>query len=182
MGTDEIREKYLDFFKKKGHIEITPSPLVIDSDPTTLFTSSGMQQLAPYLKGEKHDIQPSIRMQDLDEVADNRHFSFFEMLGNWSLGDYFKKDQLGFVWEFYTKELGLPPEKLYVSVFGGGGGVPKDTESFEIWKKIGVSESHIHFYDAEKNWWSRAGTPDQMPPGEIGGPDSKLGFYAVPKN
>ncbi|KKR53115.1 MAG: Alanine-tRNA ligase, partial [Candidatus Woesebacteria bacterium GW2011_GWD2_40_19] len=154
------------------------------------------------------DIQPSIRMQDLDEVADNRHFSFFEMLGNWSLGDYFKKDQLGFVWEFYTKELGLPPEKLYVSVFGGGGGVPKDTESFEIWKKIGVSESHIHFYDAEKNWWSRAGTPDQMPPGEIGGPDSeifyefdsvdhrsefgkfchpncdcgKLGFYAVPKN
>ncbi|KKR51578.1 MAG: alanyl-tRNA synthetase, partial [Candidatus Woesebacteria bacterium GW2011_GWD2_40_19] len=93
MGTDEIREKYLDFFKKKGHIEITPSPLVIDSDPTTLFTSSGMQQLAPYLKGEKHskgkklvDIQPSIRMQDLDEVADNRHFSFFEMLGNWSLG------------------------------------------------------------------------------------------------
>ncbi|KKR58002.1 MAG: Alanine-tRNA ligase [Candidatus Woesebacteria bacterium GW2011_GWC2_40_30] len=183
MGTDEIREKYLDFFKKKGHIEITPSPLVIDSDPTTLFTSSGMQQLAPYLKGEKHskgkklvDIQPSIRMQDLDEVADNRHFSFFEMLGNWSLGDYFKKDQLGFVWEFYTKELGLPPEKLYVSVFGGGGGVPKDTESFEIWKKIGVSESHIHFYDAEKNWWSRAGTPDQMPPGEIGGPDSEI-FY-----
>ena len=183
MSTDEIREKYLDFFKKKGHIEITPSPLVIDSDPTTLFTSSGMQQLAPYLKGEKHskgkklvDIQPSIRMQDLDEVADNRHFSFFEMLGNWSLGDYFKKDQLDFVWEFYTKELGLPPEKLYVSVFGGGGGVSKDTESFEIWKKIGVPESHIHFYDAEKNWWSRAGTPDQMPPEEIGGPDSEI-FY-----
>ena len=183
MSTDEIRKKYLDFFKKRGHIEITPSPLVIDSDPTTLFTSSGMQQLVPFFKGEKHpsgkrlvDIQPSLRLGDLEEVGDNRHTTFFEMLGNWSLGDYFKEDQLHFIWEFYTKDLGLPPERLHVTVFEGGGGVPKDTESFEIWKKIGVPESHIHFYDAKKNWWSRAGTPEQMPPGEIGGPDSEI-FY-----
>lgn len=183
MSTDEIRKRYLDLFKKNGHIEIPPSPLVIDSDPTTLFTSAGMQQLVPFLKGEKHkdgkrlvNIQPSIRMQDLDEVADNRHFSFFEMLGNWSLGDYFKKEQLSWVWEFFTQELGLDPERLHVSVYEGNDEVPKDTESFEIWKKIGVPESHIHFYDAQKNWWSRAGEPSKMPPGEIGGPDSEI-FY-----
>jgi len=187
MSTDEIRKKYLDFFKKCGHVEIAPSPLVIDSDPTTLFTSSGMQQLVPYLKGEKHpdgkrltDSQPSLRLQDLEEVGDNRHTTFFEMLGNWSLGDYFKDDQLHLIWEFYTKELGLPSERLHVTVFEGGGSVPKDTESFEIWKKIGVPESHIHFYDATKNWWSRAGTPEQMPPGEIGGPDSEI-FYEFEK-
>lgn len=183
MTTSEIRKKYLDFFKKNGHKEIVPSPLVIESDPTTLFTSAGMQQLVLYLKGETHpdgkrlvDIQPSIRMQDLDEVADNRHFSFFEMLGNWSLGDYFKKEQLTWVWEFFTKELKLDPERLHVSVFEGGSGVDKDTESFEIWKKLGVPESHIHFYGVEKNWWSRAGAPDKMPAGEIGGPDSEI-FY-----
>lgn len=183
MGISEIRKKYLEFFKKNGHQEIAPSPLVIESDPTTLFTSAGMQQLVPYLKGEKHpqgkrlvDIQSSIRMQDLDEVADNRHFSFFEMLGNWSLGDYFKKEQLSWVWEFFTEELKLDPKRLHVSVFEGNDEVPKDSESFEIWKKIGVSESHIHFYDSKKNWWSRAGEPSKMPPGEIGGPDSEI-FY-----
>ncbi|KKS96145.1 MAG: Alanine-tRNA ligase [Microgenomates group bacterium GW2011_GWC1_43_13] len=183
MSSDEIRQKYLDFFKKRKHVEISASPLVIDSDPTTLFTSSGMQQLAPYLKGEAHpdgkrlvDIQPSIRMQDLDEVADNRHFSFFEMLGNWSLGDYFKKEQLSWVWEFFTKELELDPARLHVSVFEGNSEVPKDKESFEIWKSIGLPESHIHFYGTDKNWWSRAGTPEKMPVGEIGGPDSELFF------
>ena len=183
MSTDEIREKYLDFFKKKGHIEITPSPLVIDSDPTTLFTSSGMQQLAPYLKGEKHskgkrlvDIQPSIRMQDLDEVADNRHFSFFEMLGNWSLGDYFKEEQLPWIWEFLTKELKLPKQKLYITVFEGNDSVPKDLESYDIWKSLGVQENHISFFGVEKNWWSRSGTPDEMPIAEIGGPDSEIFF------
>lgn len=183
MTTKEIREKYLNFFKKKGHKEIAPSPLVIDSDPTTLFSSSGMQQLAPYLKGEVHplgkrlvDSQPALRMQDLDDVADNRHFTFFEMLGNWSLGDYFKAEQLPWIWEFFTKDLGLDPKKLYVSVFEGNDQVPKDTESYEIWLKTGVPKDHIFFYGADKNWWSRAGTPDKMPPGEIGGPDSEV-FY-----
>jgi alanyl-tRNA synthetase len=183
MSTDEIRKKYLEFFVKHGHKEITPSPLVIDSDPTTLFTSSGMQQLVPYLKGEIHpegsrlvDSQPSLRMQDLDEVADNRHFSFFEMLGNWSLGDYFKKEQLPWIWEFFTKELKLDPKRLYVSVFEGNDEVPKDTESFEIWKSLGLTGDHIHFYGADKNWWSRAGEPTKMPAGEIGGPDSEIFF------
>lgn len=183
MGTKEIREKYLEFFIKRGHREITPSPLIIDSDPTTLFTSSGMQPLVPYLKGEKHpdgkrlvDSQPSLRLQDLEEVGDNRHTTFFEMLGNWSLGDYFKAEQLPWIWEFFTKELGLDPKRLYVSVFEGNSEVPKDTESFEIWLKIGVPKDHIFFYPAENNWWSRAGTPDKMPVGEIGGPDSEV-FY-----
>lgn len=183
VTTDEVRKKYLKFFEDRGHKIIDPSPLVLENDPTTLFTSSGMQQMVPYLKGEKHplgkrivDSQPSIRMQDLDEVADNRHFSFFEMLGNWSLGDYFKKEQLTWIWEFYTKELGLPKEKLYVSVFEGNSEVPKDLESYEIWKSLGLSDDHIHFYDAKKNWWSRAGAPDNMPAGEIGGPDSEIFF------
>ncbi len=183
MTTTEIRKKYLEFFKKQGHKEIIPSPLIIEGDPTTLFTSSGMQQLVPFLKGEKHpegvrltDSQPSLRLQDLEEVGDNRHITFFEMLGNWSLGDYFKKEQLAFVWEFYTKELGISPERLHVSVFEGTDGVPKDTESFEIWKGLGVPETHIHFYGPEKNWWSRAGVPSNMPAGEIGGPDSEI-FY-----
>lgn len=182
MTTSEIRQKYLDFFKKRNHVEITPSPLVIDSDPTTLFTSAGMQQLIPYLKGERHsegkrlvDSQPSLRLQDIEEVGDNRHTTFFEMLGNWSLGDYFKKEQIPWVWEFFTKELKLDPERLHVSVFEGNDEVPKDTESFEIWKSLGLPESHIHFY-VDKNWWSRAGEPDKMPAGEIGGPTSEI-FY-----
>lgn len=183
MGTNEVRKKYIDFFVKNGHNEITPAPLVIDSDPTTLFNSSGMQQLVPYLKGEKHpkgnrlvDSQICLRLQDLDEVGDNRHTTFFEMLGNWSLGDYFKEEQLAWVWEFYTKTLGLNPERLFVSVFEGDNEVPKDEESYKIWLKLGVPKDHIFFYDASKNWWSRAGTPDKMPPGEIGGPDSEV-FY-----
>jgi alanyl-tRNA synthetase len=183
METSEIRRRYIEFFIKHGHKEIAPSPLVIESDPTTLFTSSGMQQLVPYLKSEKHpqgkrlvDIQPSIRMQDLDEVADNRHFSFFEMLGNWSLGDYFKKEQLAWIWEFFTKEIGLAKDRLYVSVFEGNNKVPKDVESFEIWKSLGLPDSHIHFYGTDKNWWSRAGEPEKMPAGEIGGPDSEVFF------
>jgi len=126
MGTSEIRQKYIDFYIARGHKEISPSPLVIDSDPTTLFTSSGMQPLVPYFKGERHpqgkrlvDVQPSLRLQDIEEVGDNRHTTFFEMLGNWSLGDYFKKEQLPWVWEFFTKELGLDPKRLHVTVFEG---------------------------------------------------------------
>jgi alanyl-tRNA synthetase len=187
MTTSDVRKKYVEFFVKRGHKEVLPSPLVLENDPTTLFTSSGMQQMVPFLKGEKHtlgkrlvDVQPSIRMQDLDEVADNRHYSFFEMLGNWSLGDYFKKDQLAWIWEFYTKELGLDKNKLYVSVFEGNAEVEKDTESYEIWKSLGLEDDHIHFYDVKKNWWSRAGEPAKMPAGEIGGPDSEI-FYMFDK-
>mgnify|MGYP001572761783 CR=1 FL=1 len=183
MTTDEIRSAYLKFFKDKGHAIIPPAPLVPPSDPTTLFTSSGMQQLVPYLKGEPHpmgkrlvDSQPCFRSEDIDEVGDNRHTTFFEMLGNWSLGDYFKADQLAWFWEFLTQILRLDKNRLYVTVFEGGSGVPKDEESFAIWKKLGVAESHIHYYPAQKNWWSRSGTPDKMPAGEIGGPDSEV-FY-----
>ena len=184
VTTQEIREKYIKFFEKRGHIVIDPAPLVLTNDPTTLFTSSGMQPLVPYLMGEKHpsgskrlvDSQPSIRLQDIEEVGDNRHTTFFEMLGNWSLGDYFKKEQLSSFWEFLTEEVGLDKNRLFVSVFKGNDLVQKDTESYEIWRSLGVSEDHIFYYDVKKNWWSRSGTPDQMPVGEIGGPDSEV-FY-----
>ncbi len=183
MSTREIRKKYIQFFVKRGHKEIAQSPLVLENDPTTLFTSGGMQQMIPYLKGEKHpggarlvDSQPCLRLQDLEEVGDNRHTTFFEMLGNWSLGDYFKKEQLPWVWEFFTKDLGLDPKRLYVSIFEGDKDVPKDAESYDIWKKIGISEDHIFFYGVDKNWWSRSGPPGKMPVGEIGGPDSEVFF------
>lgn len=183
MTINEIREKYLKFFESKGHKIISPAPLVLENDPTTLFTSSGMQPLVPYLMGETHpegkrlvDSQPSIRLQDIEEVGDNRHTTFFEMLGNWSLGDYFKKEQLPWIWEFVTKELGLPKEKLYVSIFEGDSAVPRDEESFKIWIELGVPKDHIFEYGVKKNWWSRSGVPDNMPPGEIGGPDSEIFF------
>lgn len=183
MSSDEIRKKYLDFFRSKKHEIIDPAPLVLESDPTTLFTSAGMQPLVPYLKGEPHpkgkrlvDSQPSFRTVDIDEVGDNRHLTYFEMLGNWSLGDYFKKDQLAWCLEFFTKELSFPKEKLWVSVFEGSKEVPKDEESFKVWKDLGIPESRIFFYGVDKNWWSRSGPPDKMPPGEIGGPDSEVFF------
>jgi len=188
MDSKTVREKYIKFFVGKNHVDISPAPLVLDDDPTTLFTSSGMQPLVPYLAGQEHpkgtrlvDSQPSIRTQDIEEVGDNRHTTFFEMLGNWSLGDYFKDEQLAWVYEFLTKEVGLSRQKLWVSVFEGDKQVPKDTESVEIWKKLGMPESRIRFYDAKKNWWSRNGTPDQMPIGDIGGPDSEV-FYDFGKD
>lgn len=183
MTTNEVREKYLSFFQKRGHKIIPPAPLVLENDSTTLFTSSGMQPLVKYLMGEKHpegkrlvDSQPSIRVQDIEEVGNNRHTTFFEMLGNWSLGDYFKKEQLPWIWEFFTEDLGLPKEKLYVSIFEGNDSVPRDGESYEIWKSLGIPKDHIFEYGVDKNWWSRSGTPDQMPVGEIGGPDSEVFF------
>lgn len=183
MDSKQIREKFIKFFVERGHTEIAPARLVPENDPSTLFTSSGMQPLVPYLLGQSHpagkrlvDSQPSFRAEDIEEVGDNRHTTFFEMLGNWSLGDYFKKEQLPWIWEFLTKELNLPKEKLYVTVFEGGNGVPKDIESYEAWKNLGVSEDHTFFYGADKNWWSRSGSPDKMPAGEIGGPDSEI-FY-----
>ncbi|MBI2066331.1 alanine--tRNA ligase [Candidatus Woesebacteria bacterium] len=183
MSSDEIREKYLKFFEERGHARIEPSPLVLENDPTTLFTSAGMQPLVPYLKGEPHpkgkrlvDIQPSFRTVDIDEVGDNRHLTFFEMLGNWSLGDYFKKDQLEWCLEFFIEELGLAKDKLWVSVFEGTKEVPKDTESTEVWKSLGIPEDRIFYYGVKENWWSRRGTPEAMPTGEIGGPDSEVFF------
>ncbi len=189
----ELRKKCQTFFEKNNHKEVPPIPLVPQNDPTTLFTGSGMQQLVPYLLGETHplgtrlyNIQPCIRAQDIEEVGDNRHDTFFEMIGNWSLGDYFKKEQLTNLFAFVTdkeKGLGLDPEKIYVTVFEGNDEIEKDTDSIETWKHIfaGVGMKaeigeRICMYDAKKNWWSRAGVPVNMPPGEPGGPDSEM-FY-----
>lgn len=207
MTAQEIRKKYLEFFEAKGHKIIPRASLVPKDDPTTLFTGSGMQPLILYLLGQPHpagsrvaDSQTCFRAEDMDEVGDNRHTTFFEMLGNWSLGDYFKKEQLGWFWLFLTKSVGLDPNKLYVSCFIGDPNydIPKDTESAEIWKKLfsnsgivakdielgseatgyekGMQEGRIFYYDAANNWWSRAGKPENMPEGEPGGPDSEV-FY-----
>lgn len=169
---------------------IPSAPLVPENDPTTLFTSSGMQPLIPYLLGQAHpsgkrlvDSQKSFRAGDIEEVGDNRHTTFFEMLGNWSLGDYFKKDQLPWIFEFLTQELGLDSKRLYVSVFAGNESVPKDAESIDLWEdifgKVGIDAKvgeRIFLYPASKNWWSRSGEPEKMPPGEPGGPDSEVFF------
>lgn len=185
MTGSEVRTRYLEFYKARGHAIIPSAPIVPENDPTTLFTSSGMQPLVPYLLGQAHpegvrlaDSQLSFRAGDIEEVGDNRHTTFFEMLGNWSLGDYFKKEQLPWLYEFLTKELQLPKERLWVTCFAGDEslGLPKDTESEEIWKSLGVPDERISFYDAKKNWWSRSGTPDKMPAGEPGGPDSEIFF------
>jgi alanyl-tRNA synthetase len=183
MRSADLRKKYIEFFKARGHVEIPSAPLVPENDPTTLFTSSGMQPLIPYLLGQKHPLgkrlvnsQRSFRAADIDEVGDNRHTTFFEMLGNWSLGDYFKKEQLPWIWEFLTKELGLPKEKLFVSVFEGTNDVPRDEESAAIWKSLGVPQNHILYYGVKNNWWSRSGEPEKMPAGEPGGPDSEVFF------
>jgi len=185
MTADEIRSRYISFFQgsPRNHVVIPSSPLVPENDPTTLFNSAGMQPLIPYLLGQPHpqgnrlvNSQKSFRSQDIEEVGDNRHTTFFEMLGNWSLGDYFKKEQLGWIYEFFTKELTLDPKKLYVSVFSGNDAVAKDEESVLLWKSLGMPEDHIFAYDTTKNWWSRSGIPEKMATGEPGGPDSEV-FY-----
>lgn len=203
----DIRSAFLDFYRERGHAIIPSASLVPQNDPTTLFTGSGMQPLVPYLLGKDHpegkrlaDSQKSFRAEDIDEVGDNRHTTFFEMLGNWSLGDYFKEEQLPFVFSFLVDEVGIDPQKLYVTVFAGDekNDLPKDIESAEIWKKLfaekgidasdvvmgseadgarlGMRGGRIFYYDAKKNWWSRAGVPANMPEGEPGGPDSEI-FY-----
>lgn len=178
-----LRKLFIDFWKKRDHKESPAIPLVPQNDPTTLFTGSGMQPLVPYLLGELHpqgnklyNIQPCFRSQDIDEVGDNRHTTFFEMMGNWSLGDYFKKEQLAWFWQFLTEVVKLPKEKLYVSVFAGTKDLSPDEESLQIWKELGVSKEKIFKYGPEKNWWSRAGVPENMPAGEPGGPDSEVFF------
>jgi alanyl-tRNA synthetase len=179
----KLRQLFEGFWKSKNHQEVPAIPLVPKDDPTTLFTGSGMQQLVPYLLGEPHplgkrlyNIQRCLRAQDIEEVGDNRHDTFFEMMGNWSLGDYFKKEQLSWFWEFLTKVLKLPKEKLYVTIFKGNREIPADQESYQIWKSLGIAEDHIFQYEADKNWWSRSGEPQNMPSGEPGGPDSEV-FY-----
>lgn len=188
MTANELREKYINFFEQKGHKRIPSASLIPENDPTTLFTGSGMQPMVPYLLGEPHpqgtritDSQKCFRSGDIEEVGDNRHTTFFEMLGNWSLGDYFKEEQITWMFEFLIKELGLDPKRLFVTAFAGNDSirVPKDEETRQLWMKAFASvgldaKDRITFYDERKNWWSRFGTFEQMPPGEPGGPDSEM--------
>ncbi len=160
MKAIEIRNKYLNFFKNHGHSVIPSAPLIPENDPSVLFTTAGMQPLVPYLLGEKHpagvrltDYQKCLRTNDIDEVGDNRHLTFFEMLGNWSLGDYFKDEAIAMSYEFLTKELGIDPSKLSVTCFAGDEDAPKDTVSAEAWKKAGIPEERIYFYGKDNNWW-----------------------------
>ncbi len=185
MTPDQIRQRYLNFFETKEHKIIPSASLVPENDPSTLFTGSGMQPLVPYLLGKDHPVgnklvnsQKCFRAIDIDEVGDNRHTTFFEMLGNWSLGSYFKKEQLPWLFEFLTKEIGLPAERLWVTCFEGDPkfDLPRDTESAEIWASLGLPGDRILYYSAQKNWWSRSGVPENMPVGEPGGPDSEV-FY-----
>ncbi|HAV15113.1 MAG TPA: alanine--tRNA ligase [Candidatus Pacebacteria bacterium] len=200
MTPNDLRTQYIAFFFVRGHAELPSAPLVPENDPTTLFTGFGMQPLVPYLLGQPHpegkrlvNSQKSFRSGDIEEVGDNRHTTFFEMLGNWSLGDYFKKEQLQWCFEFLTQTLELDPKKLFVTVFRGNDAVPRDTESVKIWKTLfsdvgmqaqdvdfserdGMQNGRIFYYDEKKNWWSRSGVPSAMPTGEPGGPDSEV-FY-----
>ncbi len=208
MKTAEVRKKYLDFMQSKGHAIVPSSSLIPENDPTTLFTGSGMQPMIQYLLGAKHpqgariaDSQKCFRADDIEEIGDNRHTTFFEMLGNWSFGDYFKREQIEWMWEFLIKELELDPNRLYITCFGGdeSAGIPMDTEAPQVWQELfssvgidaGIAEmgseeaggkrgmqdgERIFYYDSKKNWWSRAGVPSNMPVGEPGGPDSEM-FY-----
>lgn len=187
MTSKDIRDRFIKFFAEKNHKEIAPAKLVPENDPTTLFTSSGMQPLVPYLLGQTHpegkrlvNSQPSFRAEDIEEVGDNRHTTFFEMLGNWSLGNYFKKEQLEWFYQFLIEELKLDPARLHVTFFEGDDSIPKDEETFNRWKELGIPEDRIYPYGIDKNWWSRSGSPEKMPVGEIGGTDSEV-FYEFPQ-
>ena len=180
MKAIEIRNKYLNFFKNHGHHVIPSAPLIPENDPSVLFTTAGMQPLVPYLLGEKHpegtrltDYQKCLRTNDIDEVGDNRHLTYFEMLGNWSLGDYFKEESVAMSFEFLTKELGIPVEKLSVTCFAGDEDAPRDEVTAECWKKAGIPEERIYFYGKDDNWWIA---------GEEGpcGPDTEM-FYDTGK-
>ncbi len=160
MKAIEIRNKFLEFFKKHNHNIIPSAPLIPENDPSVLFTTAGMQPLVPYLLGEKHpegtrltDYQKCLRTNDIDEVGDNRHLTYFEMLGNWSLGDYFKEEAIAMSFEFLTKELGIPVEKLSVTCFAGDEDCPRDTVTAECWKKAGIPEDRIYYFGKDDNWW-----------------------------
>ena len=208
MNAQEIRLKYLDFYSKQAHAVIKRAPLILTDDPTTLFTGAGMQPMIPYLLGEPHpegkriaDSQTCLRAQDIDDIGDNRHTTFFEMLGNWSLGDYFKKEQINWMWQFLSEEVGLDMNRVYITCYIGDDryGIPKDTEAAEVWAglyetaglssgqaDIGSEEAgyargihpgeRIFYYDGSKNWWSRNGGPETTPIGDPCGPDSEM-FY-----
>ena len=161
-----LREMYLNFFKDRGHKVIPSASLIPENDPTVLFTTAGMHPLVPYLLGEKHpagkrltDVQKCVRTGDIDEVGDERHCTFFEMLGNWSLGDYFKEEMIPWSYEFLTGKdyLAIPPENIAVTVFGGDETLPRDTEAAELWEKVGVKKENIYFMPRENNWWGPAG-------------------------
>ena len=177
MTSKEIRQKYLDFFKSKNHAVIPSASLIPENDPTTLFISAGMHPLVPYLMGEKHpqgnrlvSVQECIRTIDIEEVGDAYHHTFFEMLGNWSLGDYFKKKAIEFSFEFLTKNLDIPVERLAISVFEGNQDAPLDQESIDIWRSLGISEEKIVQLDKKNNWWDPAGQTGPC------GPDTEI-FY-----
>lgn len=208
MNAQDIRNAYLKFYEDRGHAVLRRAPLVLHDDPTTLFTGSGMQPMIPYLLGEAHpkgvrlaDSQTCIRAQDIDDVGDNRHTTFFEMLGNWSLGDYFKEQQIRWMWEFLTEVVKIDPNKLYITCYIGEPAydIPKDEEAAAVWQELfegkgihadmadigsevqgyqrGVKPGErIFFYDGSKNWWSRNGRPETTPIGDPCGPDSEM-FY-----
>ena len=207
MNTQEIRKKYLEFCQRNGHAIIERAPLILHNDPTTLFTGSGMQPLLPYLLGQDHpkgtklaDSQTCLRAQDIEDVGDNRHTTFFEMLGNWSMGEYFKRQQIEWFFEFLTEIVGLDPHKIYVSCFIGDekNNIPRDDEAAQIWQevfakkgieakiveldsaengdKLGMQGGRIFFYNDKENWWSRGGGIDSTPIGDPCGPDSEV-FY-----
>lgn len=207
MNTQQIRQAYLEYFSKRNHVVIKRAPLILHDDPTTLFTGSGMQPLLPYLLGEKHpkgtklvDSQTCFRGNDLEDVGDNRHTTFFEMLGNWSMGEYFKKEQIRWFFEFLVKVVGLDPNKIYVTCFIGNEkyNIPRDDEAALIWQELfkevgidakivelgsaengdekGMQGGRIFFYDDNENWWSRGGGLDKTPIGDPCGPDSEV-FY-----
>ena len=208
MNAQEIRNSYIKFFEDRGHVAIKRAPLVLTGDPTTLFTGSGMQPMIPYLLGEPHpegeritDSQTCLRAQDIDDIGDNRHTTFFEMLGNWSMGDYFKDQQIRWMWEFLSNVVKLDMSKVYVTCYIGDEryGIPKDTEAAEVWAELytkaglsagqadigsersgyarGINKGErIFYYDGSKNWWSRNGSPETTPIGDPCGPDSEM-FY-----
>lgn len=215
MNTQDIRKAYLQFFKDRGHVVIPRAPIVLKDDPTTLFTGSGMQPMIPYLLGEPHpkgqriaDSQTCLRAQDIDDIGDNRHTTFFEMLGNWSMGDYFKQQQIEWMFEFLSDVVGLDMSKVYVTCYIGDEryGIPKDTEAAAVWKNLyeakglssgeaeigseadgysrGIKEGErIFYYDGSKNWWSRNGSPETTPIGDPCGPDSEMFYdFGTPHN
>ena len=178
MTSREIKQKFLDFFKSKNHAIIPSASLIPENDPTVLFTTAGMHPLVPYLLGEKHQMgtrlasgQRCLRTDDISEIGDETHLTFFEMLGNWSLGDYWKEEAISWALEFLTKELKIPKQKLEISCFAGNKNAPRDNEAAEIWRKLGIKK--IKFLGKKDNWWGPAGQTGPC------GPDTEIFYQGV---